>query len=183
MTIRKISGFTGQALALALIITAIGFSQPASAAPCSAELDALKTALDSGICQRLKSKKFKSRKFKSKKHSSWSHSGWKHSLKKYSRRNCMGLDHKLDNTSRKLEQGKFRHAARKLTDFGSVIEDMAMRRKPKISIADYEGLMDPYYVAAANCIVNGGTPTPPVADDSDPVIVDDEPPPPITVQF
>jgi hypothetical protein len=36
-----------------------------------------------------------------------------------------------------------------------------MRRKPKISMADYEALMEPYFNAAAICVANGGV----VADD------------------
>jgi hypothetical protein len=69
---------------------------------------------------------------------------------------CKGLSHKLDNANRKLEKGKFRHAARKLADFGAIVGDMAMRRKPKISMADYEALMEPYFNAAAICVANGG---------------------------
>ncbi len=162
MAIKKITGFTGHVLVLALI-SASGFSQTAAAAPCSAEIDALRSALESGICLQMKSKKSKK---------------------------CKGLDRKLDKTSRKLEKGKFRHAARKLSDFGSVVEDMAMRRKPKISLTDYEALMDPYYVAVANCIANGGITAPPAEDDSGTIIGDsgtiigdDEPAGPITVPF
>lgn len=125
MTTRKIKGFTGHTLLIALV-SAICFSQTATAAPCSAEIDALKAAVESGICQ-------------------------------YKGKKCKGLKRKLDKTERKLEKGKFRHAARKLSDFGSVIESLAMRRKPKISMADYEALMDPYYVAVADCIGSGGT--------------------------
>ena len=127
MTTRKTRGFTSHTLLIALV-SAISFSQPAFAAPCSAEIDALKIAVESGICQ-------------------------------YKRKKCKGLNRKLDKTERKLEKGKFRHAARKLSDFGSVIESMAMRRKPKISMADYEALMDPHYVAVADCIASGGVTT------------------------
>ena len=142
MAIRKITNFTGYVSVLALV-SAIGFSQTASAAPCSAEIAALKTALEGGICLQLeKSKKGKK---------------------------CKGLNRKLDKASRKLEKGKFNHAARKLSDFGWAIEDMAMRRKPKISMTDYDALMDPYYVAVANCIDNGGISTTPVLDDTSPV--------------
>jgi len=151
MTGRKITGCTGHLLVLA-IVSAISVAQPASATPCSAEIEALKTALN-GIC-------------------------W------YSRK-CHGLSHKLDSAERKLEKGKFRHAARKLSDFGWVVEDMAMRRRPKISQADYQALMDPYYTAAADCIANGGVSAPPAGDDTGTSTGggDEPPPPPITVQF
>lgn len=69
---------------------------------------------------------------------------------------CDGLSHKLDNANRKLEKGKFEHAARKLADFSSVLENLAMRKKPKISMEDYESLMSPFYNDAAACIANGG---------------------------
>ena len=84
-------------------------------------------------------------------------------------RACKGLSHKLDNANRKLKKGKFRHAARKLADFGAIVGDMAMRRKPKISMADYEALMEPYFNAAAICVANSRPaatkPTVPSQDD------------------
>ena len=166
MPIRKITIFTGQVLVLALV-SAIGFSQTASAAPCSAEIDALKIALEGGICLQFE-KSRKSRKGK----------------KSRKNRKCKGLNRKLDRTTRKLEKGKFSHAARKLSDFGWAIEDMAMRRKPKISMDAYEALMDPYYLAVANCISNGGISTPPVVDDTDTGTGDDPTePPPLIGQF
>ncbi len=113
--------------AIVMLLTSAAFfsmSQTASAAPCSAEVTALKTELTSGICS-------------------------------YSKK-CKGLSHKLDNVNRKLEKGEFSHAGRKLSDFGAIVEDMAMRKKPKISMDDYESLMVQFYNPAANCVSNGG---------------------------
>ncbi|MDH3219763.1 MAG: hypothetical protein OEO19_09545 [Gammaproteobacteria bacterium] len=42
-----------------------------------------------------------------------------------SRKACDGLKHKLDNAEHKLEQGKDRHAERRLADFVSVVEIVA----------------------------------------------------------
>ena len=58
-----------------------------------------------------------------------------------------------------------------------------MHRKPKITMADYEALMDPYYVAVADCIASGGVTTPPAKDDTGTIIGDDQPADPITVPF
>jgi hypothetical protein len=151
MTTRKIKGFNGYTLAIA-VISAICFSPIASAAPCSAEIVALKAAVESGICQ-------------------------------YKKKKCKGLNRKLDKTERKLEKGNFRHAARKLSDFGSVIESMAMRRKPKISMDDYEALMDPHYVAVADCIANGGITTRATPEDVVVPTREDEDAAPIKVIF
>jgi hypothetical protein len=117
------SGFASHLLFLAFV-SFFGLSQSALAAPCTAEVDALKAALNDDICS-------------------------------YSSK-CKGLSHKLDKVNRKLEKGKLRKAARKLADFGAIIENMTMRKKPKISMADYEALIDPYFNNAAICIANGG---------------------------
>ena len=69
---------------------------------------------------------------------------------------CRGLSHKLDSVNRKLEQDKFRHAGRKLMDFGAVVEDLMLRNNPKISMVAYQALIDPYFNSAASCIANGG---------------------------
>lgn len=122
MTIKK-SALASRLLPL-IFVSSVGISQSALAAPCSDQIEALKTALNNGICT-------------------------------YSNV-CGGLTHKLDNANHKLEQGKFDHAARRLTDFGAVLETMATHGKPKISMADYESLMSTYFSEAANCIANGG---------------------------
>lgn len=102
----------------------IGISQSALAAPCSDQINALKAALNDGVCTFSKT--------------------------------CDGLTHKLDNANQKLEQGKFDHAARRLADFGAVLENLATHKKPMISMEDYESLISPYYNDAATCVANGG---------------------------
>jgi len=102
-----------------------------------------------------------------------------HDICWYSRK-CRGLSHKLDSTQRKLKKGKFRRAAHKLADFGWIVENMANRRWAKFSKADYQGLMDPHYVAVANCIANGGVSAPPPDDDTG---TGGDEPPPILVPF
>lgn len=92
-------------------------------------------------------------------------------------KSCSGLSSKLDNANKKLEKGRFDDAARKLADFGSVLETLATHgKKPKISMADYQFLMSNYFNDAANCIANGGVieveepapePTEPVANPFD----------------
>ena len=120
---RHKSGLASRLLPLAFLMS-IGISQSALAAPCTEQVEALKTALNDGVCNVGEV--------------------------------CAGLSHKLDNANHKLEQGKFSHAARRLADFGAVLESMATRGKPRISVADYESLMATYYNDAANCISNGG---------------------------
>ena len=122
MTIKK-PALATSALLLAFV-SFFSLSQAALAAPCTEQVEALKSALNDGNCSFGKA--------------------------------CMGLSHKLDNANHKLEQAKFSLAARRLEDFGAIIQDMAMRRKPLVSMADYEALMDPYFKAAAICIANGG---------------------------
>lgn len=128
--------------AIVMLLTSVAFfgmSQTVSAAPCSAEVTALKTEL-SNVCS--------------------------------SRKKCKGLNRKLNKVNRKLEKGKFRKAARKLSDFGAVVEDMATRKKPRISMADYENLMVNFYNPAAICVSNGGVVVAEVADVADPAPID-----------
>ena len=126
-------GLTSSALLLAFV-SFFSVSQAASAAPCTVQVGALKTALLDDFCT-----------FSNK---------------------CRGLSHKLDSVNRKLEQDKFRHAGRKLMDFGAVVEDLMLRNNPKISMVAYPALIDPYFNNAASCIANGGVITEiPGADD------------------
>lgn len=120
---RKKPGLANLATLL-VFVSSIGLSQAAMAAPCTAQVDALKAALDDGICQFSKA--------------------------------CDGLSHKLDNANHKLEQGKFSHASRRLADFGAIVENLAMQKKPLISMADYDALMNPFFTDAAICVASGG---------------------------
>lgn len=106
-------------------ISFLGLGQTASAAPCQGLIDDLRTALNDGYC----------------------------SYGKYKR--CKRLNRKLDRVARKLEKGKFRKAARKLSNFGRVIENMAMRRKPRMAMADFKGMAVPY-TQVSECIASGG---------------------------
>ena len=125
-------GLTSSALLLAFV-SFFSVSQAASAAPCTALVEELKTALLDDICT-------------------------------FSQ--CRGLSHKLDSVNRKLEQDKFRHAGRKLADFGAVVEDLVLRNKPEISMVAYQAMIDPYFNNAALCIANDGVITEiPGADD------------------
>ena len=125
-------GLTSSALLLAFV-SFFSVSQAASAAPCTALVEELKTALLDDICT-------------------------------FSQ--CRGLSHKLDSVNRKLEQDKFRHAGRKLADFGAVVEDLVLRNKPEISMDAYQAMIDPYFNNAEICIANGGViPEIPGADD------------------
>lgn len=163
MTIKK----PGLAL-LVTFVSVFGLSQTASAAPCTKEVNALKTALSENFCPVNK------------------------------RKRCEGLSHKLDNVNRQLEKGKFRKAARKLANFGDVVGNMSEKRMKKMEkkgekwrrrhsygadeyYAAYAALMNPFFNNAANCIANGG---PVVVED--PVPTDgggSEPPPAPTVSF
>ena len=61
---------------------------------------------------------------------------------------CDGLSHKLDNANHKLEQGKVRHAERRLADFVSVVEVVAP--------SAYDEVLAVYY-SEAICVAGGGT--------------------------
>ena len=135
---RRMADFPRHLLLLAFV-SIFSFYQSALAAPCTAQVDALKAALNDSVCVNSKL--------------------------------CSGLSNKLDNANHKLEQGKLDHAARRLADFNAVVEDMAMRKKPKISQADYESIIVPYFNEAVACINNGGV----ISDNTVPTEVDDTP--------
>ena len=120
---RRKPGFPNRLLPLAFV-SIFSLYQSALAAPCTEQVDALKTALNDSVCLNGKV--------------------------------CSGLTHKLDNANHKLEQGEFDHAARRLADFGAVVENLTMREKPRISLADYESIIVPYFNEAVECINNGG---------------------------
>lgn len=116
----------GLALMVAFV-SVFGLSQTASAAPCGAQVDALKAALNNGYCSYGK------------------------------KNHCKGLNHKLDNVYRKLEKGKFDNAGRKLANFYDVVENLATRKKnPQMALSDFRSLADPHYVAAEYCITRHG---------------------------
>ncbi|NNE63634.1 MAG: hypothetical protein HKN34_06085, partial [Gammaproteobacteria bacterium] len=115
---RRKPGFPNHLLPLAFV-SIFSFYQSALAAPCTEQVDALKTALNDSVCVNSKV--------------------------------CSGLTHKLDNANHKLEQGKFDHAARRLADFSAVVENLTMRDKPRISLADYESIIVPYFNEAVEC--------------------------------
>jgi len=93
---------------------------------------------------------------------------------------CDGLSHKLDNASHKLEQGKLVHAARKVADFGSIMEIMARHGEPALYAADYDAIMAAYG-NVAGCIENGGKPAPDGDTGTDTGGGDE--PPPISLPF
>ena len=135
---KKIKPVFTKHLPLLVVVSIFSVFQSAIAAPCTAEVDALKSALlNDGVCINSKV--------------------------------CSGLSHKLDNANHKLEQGQLDHAARRLADFNAVVADLATLKKPKISLADYESVIVPYFNDAVACINNGGV----VPDDTVPVEVDD----------
>ena len=146
--IKKQSTLLKHAIVVAFV-SFLGLSQGAIAAPCNAEIDAIKTALNDGVCQN--------------------------------RRNCRGLNNKLDRVNRKLEKGKYRKAARKLADFGAVVAHIEKRasRKPHrrarldFVSSKYQEMMGLHFNAAVACVNN---PDAYVADASDSVTpVNDQP--------
>ncbi len=117
-------------LGLALLVAFVsvfGMSQTASAGDCSDQIEKLRAALNDDICSHGK------------------------------RKRCEGLNRKLDRVNRKIQKGKWRHAARKLANFHDVVENLAMRKKKRrISMEAYAALMEPYYNAAAVCVSGEG---------------------------
>ncbi len=126
----------GLALMVAFV-SAFGLSQTASAdhAPCVDQVNAVRTALNSGYCS-----------YGSKKH-------------------CKGLNHKLDNVYRKLHQHKFKNAGRKLANFYDVVENLATRRKnPLMALNEFHSLASPHQVAATCIDLDGNVAVPEVVE-------------------
>ncbi len=112
---------------LVAFVSVFGLSQTATAGDCSAQIEELRTALNDDICSHGK------------------------------RKRCEGLNRKLDRVNRKIQKGKWRHAARKLANFHDVVENLAMRKKKRrISMEAYAALMEPYYNSAAVCVSGEG---------------------------
>lgn len=125
---------------LVAFVSIFGMSQTASATPCYDQVQALKAALNDGHCNFGK------------------------------RKRCEKLNKKLDKLTKKLDKGKFKKAARKLSNFGIVVENMAMRRKnPRMHMTNFNMLLDPYEQVRLCILADGVVAEPEVVTAPDPV--------------